>query len=204
MARRGRTFRIFGEGSLGRDLLDRFFQQVRPTILDESDTFILNVNETEFIEHIVASLAVEVPSIDFDGMTISNYEKFVARDELPNPDRSLPAGPFPQHAIVFRYPLPGDPEILAYSPSAGFQWSHECHVEGGDLCVDSLVLRRTPEAVRDEWTRQPERNRPWEPIGKRPMSPGGMIMFQRRATSFVNRQQRGIPFKKQQPTLPGL
>lgn len=107
-----RGFTIFGHGDLEDQFLNRFFQEVRPKVHGKSVDYILNVNEEEFIEHIATSLSVEVPIIDFGNRTISHYEKMVSPDDFPSNIYFRSTGPFPHHAIVFRYPITGDSEIL--------------------------------------------------------------------------------------------
>lgn len=147
-----RPFQIFGHGDLEDQFLNRFLQEVRPKVHGKSVDYILNVNDEDFIEHIATSLSVEVPIIDLENRTVSHYEKMVRPEDFPDNTYFRSSGPFPHHAIVFRYPISGDPEILQYAPMNGYRWCHDCYIDDGDICFDVLERGRPSETVLAEWT----------------------------------------------------
>lgn len=147
-----RQFMIFGHGDLEDKFLNRLFQIVGPRVHGKSVDYILNVNAEEFIEHIVTELSVDVPFINFENLTVSHYEKMVSPKDFPRGRDFRSAGSFPHHAIVFRYPITGDSEILQYAPMNGYRWAHDCYIDDGDLCFDILERGRPPETVLADWT----------------------------------------------------
>ena len=78
------TFRIFAERDFD-ELRGSLLTRLKGRIYSENPNYLLNVNRTEYIEHLVSELIVSPLVLDFDLMTISSSEKPIPAEHFePN------------------------------------------------------------------------------------------------------------------------
>src|SRR2546425_11874596 len=95
------SFPIFSASNLD-DYCANNLQEFRKEIERMEENYVLNVNETEYIEYLTKKYTIDVPFIDFENATISYGEENVFTE--------------PSLIITFNLPLSGDYRFLLYSP----------------------------------------------------------------------------------------
>ncbi len=75
-------FQIFADSDF--DLVSRGqFENLRTRIYREDQNYLLNVNRTEYVSHIVSEFAVAALELHFDQMTVSSSEKMIPAEAFP-------------------------------------------------------------------------------------------------------------------------
>ncbi len=108
-----------GQSSLfGAEKLEKYLNsntlRIRARIEQESEDYILNVNETDFIEHVVQEFMEEEPQILFDEVFATTYHRSVS--DLIRDFRS-PEDAKPLQVIVYHLPVTGNIALLELRPS---------------------------------------------------------------------------------------
>ena len=107
-----RSIKIFNEQSL-RDYLEARLKKLEGQVQSETDDYILNVNETEYTEHLVTKSLVDNLELDFDGISISTDRKGIPAEHFPgggftwNVERGRR---YPKDIVRYHIPYAGDRE----------------------------------------------------------------------------------------------
>lgn len=141
--------RIFAEKELSawlRDRHERLAQEVKAADRD----YLLNVNETQFIEHLVGRWTVTPLELNFDGVSVSDYEKDIPAERHPenfclalHRDDS-----FPRHVVCYHIPFSGDAQLLQCRPSTMRMWSEDVSIGAGCVNFEIIDWYNKPEDVK--------------------------------------------------------
>src|SRR2546423_6797853 len=120
MRRSSESFNMFGG-----ERLNEFFFKRNPTIQEaihrEAEDYILNVNETEYINYLVQMFEFDIPHIDFDSTSVSDYETQISPYDYPEHFHfhfaSRSATKVDKQVVVYHLPFTGDSELFRYAPS---------------------------------------------------------------------------------------
>jgi hypothetical protein len=85
----------------------------------ETEDYILNVNETDYINHLVSKFKIDIPQLDFDSLSITAE---VQKKLLP-PWRGLPETTIDADVVTYHIPCTGDITLLCYRPNTYIEWS---------------------------------------------------------------------------------
>lgn len=111
------SFKIFYEedfNKLSGDLL----QQLQNRINQEAQTYILNVNETEYLEFLVSTFAIESLILHFDQYYVSTTETRIPGERFPRGGFYVEAGEsYSKQVIQYHIPFSGNKDLLRYTPS---------------------------------------------------------------------------------------
>jgi len=77
MYRYDRSSKIFSKESISRKF-NKAFSIIKSTIENESDDYLLNVNQTEYINHIANNYSFDIPVIQFEDVYADSFE-----DDIP-------------------------------------------------------------------------------------------------------------------------
>ena len=76
------TFHIFAEQDFDLVCRDQL-EQLKSRIRSEDKNYLLNVNRTEYLDHIVSDFEISPLGLDFDGMSVSNSEQMIPAEQFP-------------------------------------------------------------------------------------------------------------------------
>jgi len=97
-------------------VLTKHTRQIEEAIHQEPEDYILNVNEIEYINHLVQQFAFDCPRIDFDAQRASRYEMqllpYRYPEQFPLHFRLGPYETVPTWVIVYHLPFTGSTELL--------------------------------------------------------------------------------------------
>lgn len=146
----GRTFKIFAEKELD-EVLQAKILELKGEVNGRPDGYILNVNETEFLNYLVGKYSLENLEIRFDEATVSTCEKSVPAERFPlflfnvEPGRS-----YNKDVIRYHIPFAGDETLLHYLPNPRTHWTTDVTVEDGCLCFDIVNFYNDPQRIKQE------------------------------------------------------
>jgi hypothetical protein len=94
--------------------------QARRAILNESPDYLLNVNETEYLQHLESRFRLDPIVFDLAQMTMETEEQLIPANRFP-PMFSVTAGrSYPKQAYIFHIPFTGTFDLLRCTPSQSY------------------------------------------------------------------------------------
>src|SRR5262245_5552928 len=148
--RRG-IVRVFAEGSL-REYLHRRVQDLEAEVRAASSNYLLNTNETQYIEYLANRYKVEPVTIDFGDVSVSTREELIRADEFPDSFSFglINGGPFPKQVITYNLPFTGNSDLLTLRPSAGVLWSTDVRISDGHVKFDVVNWSDRADRIKRE------------------------------------------------------
>jgi hypothetical protein len=143
------TFNLFGEDPT-RDLFEARLSLIKSTVESESDDYILNVNEAEYVKFVVSKFTVEPVQLDFDGIQVSTYEKQIPAERHPSNYDVERGVSYKRDVIRYHIPISGPMEQLHWRPSQRYVALWPVSLEGNTLCYDVLDFGYSPDRLRQE------------------------------------------------------
>ena len=116
MLRQNNNF-IFSDGRIS-DVFHRNYESINATIESESENYILNVNETEYIEHLESKYKLISPEIHFDQVYADSYEGDVPAEYFPKSYDVYLGKKYKREIIQFFIPCAGDISLLNNYPAS--------------------------------------------------------------------------------------
>jgi len=132
----GHTFEAFRDLDLQGWFVERI-QHVCAVIEAEKEDYILKVNETEYLNHLVEKYALHTPEIDFEGNFIEHYEKDIPAERFPRVSFDVdPEKKYARPVILYCFPYTGDVEVLKWKPTPGLVFALKLEVRDDCLCFE--------------------------------------------------------------------
>lgn len=145
----GSKISIFSERELTDYLQDRA-SQMQAQVEGEAEAYLLNVNETEYIKHLVDRYSVENLQIYPDKVTVKAYEKEIPADWFPRSFHVRRGGTYRKTVIKYFLPFEGDQALLYCYPNPRQMWTRDIVVEDGCICFEIVDFRGNPEDIKQE------------------------------------------------------
>lgn len=144
-----RKFNIFGETSLA-EYLNEKYREIDKYIDKESDNYILNVNEEEFINYIVEEVKIDPLQIEFDKLNMDHGEVMIPAEKHPSSYFVCPSKSYPRQCFRFYLPFSGDPKLLECTPSTFILWTKTIYIDGQEIYFEIIQFSETGEQIRRE------------------------------------------------------
>jgi len=112
-----RTNRVFTFGPISQ-IFQKKYDNIQNAIESESDNYILNVNETEYLDHLESSNKLVAPIIHFDDVYADSYEKDIPAEHFPRSFSVEPGKLYKREIIQYFIPCSGQTNLLKYGPSS--------------------------------------------------------------------------------------
>ena len=146
-----RTFKVFYEDKLSIHL-EQNTDSLQSEIDHKLEDYILKVNETDYINHLVDEFTVESINIDFEGVFIGPlYEKDIPAERFPAYRFNVRAGEsYPKPAVTYHLPYTGNEYLLRYTPNPWIDWTTEVFLENQCLCFEVFSLLSNIEGVTED------------------------------------------------------
>jgi len=143
------SFKACAEREL-EEYLEENGHKIRSRIEQESENYILNVNETEYVNYLVNEFTVDTPSIDFASVSVTSYEKQIPSEHFPNSFFVRPGKSYPKQAVVYHLPYTGNADLLRYTPSHRLLWTTEVFLEDQCVCFEVVSFSEDAEEIKRE------------------------------------------------------
>lgn len=135
MQQQRRKFKIFAEEYLDRYLEEKK-RKIQSQIEKESEDYILTVNETEYIDYLVSEFSIDMPTIDFEGVQVTDYERKFSERE------------FPEQVIIYHLPCSGDIQLFRYTPNTHIRWTVWVFMEDQSLCFEIVTVNKNAREIK--------------------------------------------------------
>lgn len=144
-----RTFRIFYERELS-EFLESNIRALEDEVNGRPDNYILNINETEFIDFLTKRFSIEDFELNFDAITSSIYEQFIPAGRFPSGFNVYSGKSYPKDIIRYYIPFTGDKRLLYCVPSSRLLWSIDVDIEENCICFDIINFYDDPDVIKNE------------------------------------------------------
>lgn len=126
--------KIFRSGRIDEKFRS-IFQRLTQTIETETEDYILNVNPTEYLEHLTNSNQMEIPIIHYEDVYADSYEDNIPTEYFSALYDRFGVDKVKKEIIQFFIPVSGNVNLLNYSPASRFSIGG-----GGDFKVNSDTI----------------------------------------------------------------
>lgn len=204
-----RSFQIFHQESLSRFLGDRL-KKIESQVLAQAEDYILNVNETEYVKHLVNQGLIENLELDFEAVFASPDSRKVPAEHFPSGLWNVTRGKsYERNVYRYHIPFTGEAELLRYSPSTGILWTTEVSVQGRELCFDLVDFHGSAEGIRNRASETQESIRKQWDYVRREVAVFNAALESKIRSIFLNRKEHflkrndlmaslGVPIKKRE------
>jgi hypothetical protein len=139
-------FKIFYEEPF-EDIANRRRDELRQQIRGENVNYLLNVNETEYLAHLVDKYELGPLELDFEGLFGDRKEVQVRAEDFPGRGFAFDVErgrSYTKPAIVYHLPYSGDEQLLRCRPNP--YWSTvPVYLADGAVCFDVVDFYGRPE-----------------------------------------------------------
>ena len=146
---RGNEFHAYSEYD-GFSIIENQKQRIVSTINAQNDDYILNVNKTEYIEHLISEFTIVPIEIHKDQLSASTYEAQIPAAHHPHSYYVHSGKSYPKDVIKYHLPFTGDPELLKVRASTYTSAPPRITVEDGCICFEIVNFNLEPERIRQE------------------------------------------------------
>lgn len=149
MIRKHNSLHLFAEQEL-RDYFDNIKITLIHSIESENESYILNVNESDYIEHKYSQFLIDLVDIHISDIYASSSEQLIPAEQFPRGFNVYPGKSYKKTVIRFHIPFSGNPELLKYTPSKRFQRSIDVQIIGNDICFEMINFYDDVELIKRE------------------------------------------------------
>ncbi len=143
------TFKAFA----GEDIQQYFLgndQRILSRISQESEDYILNVNEEDFIGYLADDFSIDLPTIDFESFEVSTYEKMIPAEYFPFNFNVYPGKKYPRSVYVYSMPYSGNVDLIHYIPNPRLLWTMPLEIRGNRICFEIQIFSDEPDQIKAE------------------------------------------------------
>lgn len=143
-------FNIFAENSFIR-VVEAQKQKIRERIDRESQNYILNVNEEEYLTHIVSEFEINPLTLEFNQRHITTREAAIPAEQFGRGYAVHPGRSYTKQVITYHIPFSGDPALLHCHPNPGMMNSCRVYIDNHCVCFDIVDFSGNPEDIKREY-----------------------------------------------------
>lgn len=152
MYRYNSSSRIFSSGRIS-DKFASAFDSIKRTVEYESEDYILNVNETEYIKHLAEQYKMQVPEIKFADVYADNYEEDIPAEYFPMTFYVNEGKKYKKEIIQFIIPVDGDADLLSNCPASSISLGGggNFHVKGNSIVAEFINFSNDAKKIRQDY-----------------------------------------------------
>ncbi len=133
----------------GFSLIEKQKSQILSAINSQPDNYVLNVNKTEYIEHLVSEFTIPPIEVHRDQLYASTHEAQIPAGRHPNSYDLDPRKSYKRDIIKFHLPFTGDPQLLKVKPMP-FSSGPRITVEDDSICFEIINFDMKPEEIKQK------------------------------------------------------
>jgi hypothetical protein len=135
------NFNIFAEEEL-RGYLEHKAHAVLTEIEKETNDYLLNVNEDDYVRHKTALMLVEEVVIHVEHVYASSSERMIPASAFPSDfPCSRSGGSYKKNVITFHFPVSGNFQLLRTMPTRRSFWTMPVDFENAEILIDVINFR---------------------------------------------------------------
>ena len=127
-------------------------EKIKSHIDNESDDYLLNVNEQAYAEFLVDEFSIVPMQLNFEGISVSNKEESIPSDKFPSGGFFVePSKSYKKPVITFHIPYSGNGwDLIRYRPNPFILWTTEVFLEDDCVCFEIVNFYDKPDVVKRE------------------------------------------------------
>lgn len=144
--------RIFSSGRIS-DKFESAFDSIKRTVESETEDYILNVNETEYVKHLTEQYSMEVPEIMFDDVYADSYEEDIPAEYFPMSFHVYEGKTYKKEVIQFIIPVEGNTDLLSNSPASSISLGGggNFHIKGNTIVAEFINFHNDPKKIKQDY-----------------------------------------------------
>jgi hypothetical protein len=123
---------------------------LKGVIFKESPEYILNVNESDYIEHLISQFSIDPLVLHFDRVEASNQEEMIAGEDFPPGFNVYEGKSYLKPVIKYHLPVSGDLELLNCVPNPHIQRTFSVSLENEAICFDIVDFYGDANRIKQE------------------------------------------------------
>jgi hypothetical protein len=137
---------IFAEKRLN-DFLDGRTKALGKEVRSQDKNYLLNVNETKFIDYLVNKYRIEPLIIHLDKMKVSDREEFIPAEMFPSGFHVRAGVSYPKQVITYHLEFSGEHELFECQPSSYLVWTSDVKIESNYVSFEIINWRDNAETI---------------------------------------------------------
>lgn len=143
----GRGFVAFSEYD-GFALIERQKQKIVADINGQSDNYILNVNKTEYIAHLVDTYTISPVEIHSEQLSVSTEERMIPAEMHPRSYHVYEGKSYPKDVYTFHLPFTGQAELLKVRASTFSMSAARIDVRGQEITFEFINFNTDAQSMK--------------------------------------------------------
>ncbi|NYE57187.1 hypothetical protein [Carboxydothermus ferrireducens] len=143
--------RIFSENGDLASYLQEKQEALKKSIFDESEHYLLNVNEEEYIKYKVDEFKIEPLKLHYEHAYAEHKEELIPAELFPRDFYVISGKSYPKMVIYFHIPVEGELKLLTYTPSTRILWTEEMFLNKSELIFRRIQFRDNVEAINRDY-----------------------------------------------------
>lgn len=131
-----------------RDFLEARRIDLRDEVQRAERDYLLNANETQYIDYLTKRYGVDCLDIAFDRLTVSDSEKMIPAERFPFDFGVEDGEQYPKQVITYYIPFSGDRELLRCKPSSWIDWTANVQLKNSQISFEIINWRDDPKQIR--------------------------------------------------------
>lgn len=119
-------------------------------ITNQSDDYILNVNKTEFIEHLVGTFSIEPLEIHTDELNVSTEERMIPAERHPQSYYVHAGKSYPKDVFTFHLPFTGETKLLKVRASTYSMSLPRIDVDRNEITFELINFSMDAQNIKRE------------------------------------------------------
>lgn len=141
--------KIFAEQELSHFLKERL-DALNQEVHVNNRNYLLNVNETEYVDYLVKHYHVESLIFHWDQISVSEREEPIPAEDFPQTFHVLPGKSYKKQVITYHISYSGEEKLLECAPSTRIYWTQTVSSENSCISFDIINWRDNAEEIKRE------------------------------------------------------
>jgi hypothetical protein len=142
-------FNIFANQDIDH-FASTFIEELKSRVCGENKDYLLNVNRTEYLDHIVSKYEISPLVLEFENIAISTSEKMIPAEMFPFNFNVYRGKSYPKQVVKYHLPFSGDRRLLRCIPNPRILSSYTVSLEGNEVCFEIIDFSGDPERIKGE------------------------------------------------------
>jgi hypothetical protein len=143
------NFEIFAEEEL-RAYLEHKAHAILSKLEQENGDYLLNINEDDYVQHMVAGMSVDPLVIHADQIYVSSSERMISATHFPRSFHDRAGGIYKRNVVTFHIPVSGTLQLLRTAPSSRIMWATQVNLNQNEISFDVINFQNDASAIAKE------------------------------------------------------
>jgi hypothetical protein len=146
-----RKIKVFYENGDLYSYIQERYKSLRQKIFAESEDYLLNVNEEDYINYMFSKFTIEPLKLICEEAYAEQREEQIPAEMFPRDFFVLQGKTDPKMVFYFHIPFEGEKTLLTLTPSRRLLWTEEMIINDSELIFRRIQLRDNIEEINREY-----------------------------------------------------